>query len=274
MLLRFLKDLRRPRERAESTQPELPQERFARLHAAHAAAPRDRHLEILLGDLRIGDEPLNDFMARCMRDSFCDTPPLKWFRRPVTAYVLARYFLHTLGIDGERAECGVFQGTSALGMCRAARTVDPAYAGERLHLFDSFEGLSEPGRDDWIDAAGATESRIALPAGSLSASIDIVRESLREFPAIAMHRGWIPAVYEGFPEKRWSFVHVDLDLYEPTYGSLEYFYPRLAPGGVIVCDDYGTPMFPGAHRAWDRYCEEHDIPFVVLDTGQSVILKP
>jgi hypothetical protein len=42
---------------------------------------------------------------------------------------------------------------------------------------------------------------------------------------------------------------------------------------VIVCDDYGAPFFPGASRAWDRYCGEHDVPFVVLPTGQSVILK-
>ena len=54
---------------------------------------------------------------------------------------------------------------------------------------------------------------------------------------------------------------------------LDYFYPRLSAGGVILCDDYGAPLFPGAARAWDAFCEENDVPFVVLDTGQSVILK-
>jgi hypothetical protein len=42
---------------------------------------------------------------------------------------------------------------------------------------------------------------------------------------------------------------------------------------VIVCDDYGAPRFPGATRAWDEYCERQQIPYVVLDTGQSIILR-
>lgn len=101
----------------------------------------------------------------------------------------------------------------------------------------------------------------------------IARQTLSDFPRLAFHQGWIPAVFNDLPEGRWSFVHLDLDLFEPTYASLDYFYPRLAPGGAIICDDYGAPLFPGAHRAWDRYCDEHDVPYVVLDTGQSVILK-
>ncbi len=44
-------------------------------------------------------------------------------------------------------------------------------------------------------------------------------------------------------------------------------------GGVIVCDDYGALLFPGARRAWYQYCEQNGLHFVVLDTGQSVILK-
>ena len=75
------------------------------------------------------------------------------------------------------------------------------------------------------------------------------------------------------PPPRGCFVHLDVDLYAPTLASLEYFVPRLVDGGVIICDDYGAPLFPGAHRAWDRFCARHDLPFVVLDTGQSVILK-
>ena len=64
-----------------------------------------------------------------------------------------------------------------------------------------------------------------------------------------------------------------MDLHQPTLDSLAYFYPRLVRGGIIVCDDYGSKLFPGAHIAWDTYCRERDIPFVVLETGQSVILK-
>ncbi len=97
--------------------------------------------------------------------------------------------------------------------------------------------------------------------------------ALAPFPGVSFHKGWIPAVFADLPETRWSFVHVDVDLYEPTYATLEYFYPRLVEGGVILCDDYGSAIFPGAQRAWHRFCDERDVRFVMLDTGQSVILK-
>jgi O-methyltransferase len=69
-------------------------------------------------------------------------------------------------------------------------------------------------------------------------------------------------------------VHVDVDLYEPTRACLEYFYPRMAAGGIILCDDYGTPAFPGARRAWLEFCEGAKLGFIALPTGQSVLVKP
>jgi hypothetical protein len=35
-------------------------------------------------------------------------------------------------------------------------------------------------------------------------------------PRVKIHKGWIPEVLAEAPECRWSLVHVDVDLYEPT----------------------------------------------------------
>jgi len=151
----------------------------------------------------------------------------------------------------------------------------PGYAGEGLHLIDSFEGISQPSDEDAFDARGKDGSlvRTAVPQGALSAPVDVVRQSMRDFPKVSLHQGWIPGVFQQLPDTRWAFVHIDVDLHEPTRDCLEYFFPRLNPGGVIVCDDYGSPLFPGARRAWDSFCEKNGVPFVMLDTGQSVILN-
>jgi hypothetical protein len=254
---------------------ELPHEAAARIGEAHARAPMDRHLAITLGDLRIGDLDVLALSERCLTDSGAAAPPLKALRRPLASYFLARYFLHAMELGGACAECGVFRGTTALFMCRAAQTRNPGYAGEGLHLIDSFEGLSRPTQDDLVDerAEDGTLVRAAVAEGSLAAPVEAARQTMRDFPAATLHKGWIPAVFERLPETRWAFLHIDVDLYEPTRDCLEYFYPRLVAGGVIICDDYGSPLFPGARRAWDEFCEEHEIAFVVLDTGQSVILK-
>ena len=283
MLMRMLMSLARntPAGKSGSAAPEVldrindsPPERVKRLNQAHAGAALDRHLDILYGDLRVGNVGLMELVHRCVVESDAQVPPFKALHRPLASYFLTHYFLHTLSVEGERAECGVLRGTSALLLCRAAQTQNAAYAGEGLHLIDSFEGLDAPTDEDRFEVQRAEGVKsVSIGKGAYAAPIELPRRALKDFPKVAYHKGWIPQVFDGLPAGLWSFVHLDVDHYEPTYAGLAYFYPRLSRGGVIMCDDYGAPMFPGAHRAWDLYCEEHGIPYVVLDTGQSVILK-
>jgi hypothetical protein len=100
-----------------------------------------------------------------------------------------------------------------------------------------------------------------------------VRAHLSEFSAISIVQGWVPAALARLPEGQWAFVHLDVNLYAPTLGALEYFWPRLQAGGVIVGDDFGSPFTPGAKRAWHEFAERHGVGFVVLGERQSVLLK-
>ena len=277
MLLRLLKSLLRGTAHGGAlAADEYPVVRQERMKQAHARAPLDEHLAILYGDLRMCGERLADLVDDCIARSGTRLPPLKTLHRPLASYFLIRYYLHALGLEGARAECGVFQGTSSLILCRAARARDASHDGTGMHLVDSFEGLSAPGTADQFPVPGANgaPARETVPQNGFAGSLEAARSALRDFPGVTFHRGWIPDVFAQLPESRWSFVHVDVDLYEPTYACLDYFYPRLSRGGVIICDDYGSAVFPGASRAWNRYCDERGARYVVLDTGQSVILGP
>ena len=97
-----------------------------------------------------------------------------------------------------------------------------------------------------------------------------VKENLKEFAGITYHPGWIPASFTGLPVSSYRFVHVDVDLYDPTLDTLAYFYPRLAPGGLIVSDDYS---WPGARTAINEYCSEQGIKLQLSNFGQAVIRK-
>ena len=138
---------------------------------------------------------------------------------------------------------------------------------------DSFEGLSGPSAQDAIGVTPDGQPLYPMGKGHFATPVEHVRGVLTEFPKTAVHQGWIPQVFSGLPEKMWSFVHIDVDLYEPTLACLEYFVPRLQPGGVIVNDDYASPLFPGGGKAWEDYSERHKFSFVALDTGQAVLIK-
>ena len=260
----------------ENHEHEYPSEYVKKLEHFMRGAPADRHVEVVFGDLYMGGQPWTAFVEGCYRDSTTISHPLKLFRSPLALYYLCRYFLYSMDIEGLRAECGVYRGTSALAMCRAARTENEAYDGSDLHLVDSFEGTSAPGTEDRFAVRPSRPGNLAykvIHEQSLSAPIEKCRAALKEFPGVSLHKGWIPEPFATLPDAPWAFVHIDVDVHQPTLAALEYFYPRMASGGFIICDDYSAPFFPGASRAWDAYCASNNVPFVVLPTGQSVIVR-
>ena len=159
-------------------------------------------------------------------------------------------------VPGDTAEAGVFEGATSWLLCDRL-----AGSGRTHHAFDSFEGL--PATDDGDGAYWRH--------GDLRADADAVRELLAPYDAV-VEQGWIPDVFAPAADRRFALVHIDVDLYEPTLASLEFFHPRTEAGGIIVCDDYGLTTCPGARRAVDEYMRERE-PVLHMPTGQAVIVR-
>lgn len=83
----------------------------------------------------------------------------------------------------------------------------------------------------------------------------------------------IPNRFKEVSEKKFSFVHIDVDLYQPIRNSLEFFYNRMLPGGIIVFDDYGFTFFPGAKKAVDEFMQNKNDFFIALPSGQAFLIK-
>jgi len=158
-------------------------------------------------------------------------------------------------VPGDTVECGAYQGASSYIICKANST---SGLKKIHHIFDSFEGLSVPGENDGMH----------WEKGDLAASEQLVNENLKEFAGnFKTYAGWIPERFSEVSERKFCFVHLDVDLYEPTRDSLEFFYPRLSPGAVLLCDDYGSAICPGATKAVDDFLE--DKPEVIVSLAAS-----
>lgn len=168
-------------------------------------------------------------------------------------------------VPGDIAECGVRYGRSSLFILSGLG----GGSTKNLHIFDSFEGLSTPDARD-IDASGEA----AWEKGELAVPEDIVRNNLSGFgDRVVLHKGWIPERFADVADCRFAMAHIDVDLYEPTRASAEFFYPRVNPGGIILCDDYGSALCPGAKRAMDEFFADKPEHLISLPTGQSLAIK-
>lgn len=169
-------------------------------------------------------------------------------------------------IPGDLVECGVFHGGSSHLMLAATEQTS-----KHLHGFDSFDGLSEPSDID-LESKDYTfkwrkhDMRFDIQQTHANLSLHSGRYTL--------YKGWIPERFSEVVDLKFSLVHIDVDLYEPTMAALEFFYPRLSKGGVIVCDDYGSEACPGAKRAMDEFFSSKAEGSVIhLTTGQGLVTR-
>ena len=178
----------------------------------------------------------------------------------------------TSDVPGDVVECGCYRGLSSYMMCSYLKRWDERFDGTGYHLFDSFEGLSEPTLDDEVPDGWENEEALRLMTrrGNFAASRELVAANLRAFPRIAFHQGWIPLSFQGLPELHYRFVHIDVDLYDPTLDACNYFFSRLSPGGVMVSDDYS---WPGARTAIEDFCADHTLEYEITPSKQAVIRK-
>ena len=247
------------------------------LSHVHRDVDIEKHLEILFANSAIGQLNFLPLYRDCMARSGTQVSSWKVFRRAQRALTLARYFFNSLSIEGGKIECGVNQGFSSLMMAKIAKMNNFHFTGADFHMVDSFEGLSQPTLGDEIDkqrsASGEELPVFSHQAGHFATPVENVQTLMEEYPDAVIHKGWIPDVFSKLPDIEWSFVHIDVDLYEPTKACLSYFLPRMVKGGIIVNDDFGSPLFPGGGHGWHEILESQNLSYSVLDTGQAIFIK-
>jgi O-methyltransferase len=183
--------------------------------------------------------------------------------QPFTLVDSARCFvLHSLArqarhLAGEYWECGVYRGGTALLLGMVAEEV-----GRPLRLFDTFEGMppADPQRD-WHAAGDFSDT-----------SEESVRRLVR-YPHAFVHKGRIPATFEGLESSVIALAHIDVDLYQSVLDCCSFIYPRLPASGFMLFDDYGWPTCVGARQAVDRFfADKPEVP-LVLTTGQALVVR-
>jgi O-methyltransferase len=175
-------------------------------------------------------------------------------------YVLERLLRHTLTIDGDVVECGVYKGgTAALLSC----ILDETNTKKQLYLFDTFEGMPETDKKYDIHKKGDFSDT----------SLESVQQFLSNTTRCVYKKGFMPDTFSGLEAMAISFCHIDVDIYSSIIDSLNFIWPRLSRGGIIVFDNYGFPSCPGALYAVDSFFKNRpEIP-LCLQTGQAIVIK-
>jgi hypothetical protein len=88
---------------------------------------------------------------------------------------------------------------------------------------------------------------------------------------VRFHKGLFPVTTEPVKDKAFSFVHLDADLYESTMAGLNFFYPRMSPGAILICHDYLTSN--GVNAAFRTFFADKPEPVIELTGYQCMVVK-
>lgn len=161
-------------------------------------------------------------------------------------------------IAGAFVECGVWRGGSSMAAALTYRRLHREDVD--MFLYDTYEGMSEPGIEDVRRSTGATAKEMLAQGGDDSsvkayAPIDNVRRNLEstKYPSGRLHfiKGMVEETIPSQAPPEIAILRLDTDWYASTKHELIHLFPRLSKNGVLIVDDYGD--WEGARKAVDEY---------------------
>jgi len=159
---------------------------------------------------------------------------------------------------------GVYRGFSA-------RLIHHYLQARKFYLFDTFSGFDE--RD--IKAEQAQTGRKAAAVEFSQTGVERALANIApQNSNVEVFPGYFPESAPPFlAQKKFAFVHLDADLYEPILAGLSFFYDKVVPGGFILIHDFNS--WPGARKAAQQFFQDKlEIPIPMPDkSGSALVLK-
>jgi hypothetical protein len=166
------------------------------------------------------------------------------------------------GVRGDLLEAGVWRGGMTIFMRGALKALGAT--NRKLWVCDSFSGLPKTHEQD--------RSAPWFEQGDMAASLQEVKDNFERYglldERVEFVKGFFKDTLPG-PVGELAILRMDADLYESTRDVLLALYPKLSPGGYLICDDYSN--IEGCRRAVDEYRAQQGIADPIEKIDQRAI---
>jgi len=177
-------------------------------------------------------------------------PEKRWFDRLLS---FQRLLDMVQDVDGDVVECGVAWGES---LSMLASLVRSGTMSRHIYGFDSWGGLPSPSKEDL-----ASTNSVAVE-GRFAGKIGLVLSTLRRYgfddadisERITLVKGLFSDTLPHYPGRPIALLHIDVDIYQSYKECLQYLWPKVSVGGVVLFDEYHLDdIWPGAKKAVDEF---------------------
>jgi O-methyltransferase len=236
-----------------------------------ATLEKDRQLLHQYGGSPLRD--IRDDTAFMKIYSKVESLTLVGLERCYALYQSIRY-IHENNIGGDIVECGVWKGGSA--MLIMYTLIELGDQGRKVWLYDTFEGMPEPGTEDGEKVKSEWHSFKARNEEWCLASVEEVKRNMAAtgYPGsnIVFVQGRVEETIPATMPGSISLLRLDTDWYSSTRHELQYLYPLLNQKGILFIDDYGA--WQGARKATDEYFAASPVLLQRVDWTGRLVIKP
>jgi O-methyltransferase len=192
------------------------------------------------------DARFRDAVDRAIADELYVDPNIRW-----RCHVACWAATHALKLGGDFVECGVNKGfMSRILMDYVGFAAQP----RKFYLLDTFGGFEDHGRryEDCYETA---------------------RKAFRGYHNAVLVKGEIPSTL-GCVQSAIAYLAIDMNSPEPERAAIEYFWPKMVSGGIVLLDDYCWPTREKQKDSMDEFAKSVGAQILSLPTGQGMILRP
>jgi len=188
---------------------------------------------------------------------------LKW-RHWIVSYSIRHAIEFTQSFNYNFVECGVGDGVTTFFALREIKKNKKTSENFTMHLYDSWSGMKQE---------NLLKKELTNIGRYSNLDIELTKKNLKEFQEnLVFHQGHIPKTFSIPPKspEKIIYLHIDLNSAIPTKAVLEFFFPKLIEGGIILFDDYGWDGYEDTKQIIDEFFSQKSGMVLKLPTGQAI----
>ncbi|MBS0623818.1 MAG: class I SAM-dependent methyltransferase [Verrucomicrobia bacterium] len=135
----------------------------------------------------------------------------------------------------------------------------------QFYLFDTFCGFDS-------SLLNKEEAIRAKNSKQYEDCYEIAKKNFKEFKNTHLIRGSVPSTLSQVQINKVAYLSIDMNCAAPEIAAAEYFWPKMAKGGLIILDDYAYVSMTPQKRAFDKFAKDHHTQILSLPTGQGLLI--
>lgn len=174
-------------------------------------------------------------------------------------------------LGGDFVECGVNRGFLSSAIMEL---LDWDSLNHTFYLLDTFSGLDEKYVSKNEKDNGILErNKKSIDSGFYTTELNSVKHNFSQWKNINIVQGSIPETLKQIKSQSIAFLHIDLNCSMPEVEALNYLWPHLIIGGIVLLDDYAYFGYQSQKEAMDEWAKLNNVAIASLPSGQGLIIK-